>query len=879
MSSIESAVARVVVNVSDKLSHQLRTLVVRPPWTPTTQWTPAAERLLADLGADAVTLIGYVDSPDFAAVVAQFRLSANVAGTAEDQIRHGLRLAGLPERFLAPAADIVMGTLSATCERVPWQVGAHTRFAEPDLTASAAGNSRLLASLRSVTEFHAFAVHMTDQVAKLHSSIRLPHVGISRVVPHEQLYVQPSFDLDREFRFGTPGDRKVVLGDPGAGKSMLAAKLAHDVALDGSGRVPFLVVLREFTASFDEGGHDLTHYLEMLCRAPYNVKPPADSIEYLLRNGRALLVLDGLDEIVRTELRRRVTTLLEGFAHLYPLVPILVTAREIGYDEVPLDPALFEVTRILEFTPKQVRTYVHNWFALDDASFPGERKRLATSFMEDSERIPELRSNPLLLSLLCAMYSSDRYLPRNLAQAYERCALMLFEHWDARREILLPLRFQGKVRGAVQHLAWTMLTEPESGRAQSRTRIVQALTRYLEPKLDDHDESVATAEQFLAYCTGRAWVLTDVGATGAEPRFGFTHRTFLEYFAAEHLVRTNRTAASLWAALEPNIGQWEVVAQIALQLHDRNVEGGVDELLGEALTDTGLDFAVRSLHHTHPSNRTIRAIAEAALDRSVFHPIDGVRMTMGPAATTSADQPIMSLLHDSTPANFRVVEQAVVTRLDALLERGEPGAALVLEHLVEPPEESGVRALPELYRAVAPKHGPILARLHRTPPWAGSKALADPDALCQIVERFGVEPLYLRVHFHRTSRFSAASQLLEKDELLIPRREGDRLAVVMATRPTPWFGEARFRTADVTDLRTARRTSSLWLMLSLPRLERASRMGLVGSARSSRAEVLTWLRQLPLPPEVHAFLRDWLAGGISVLERDPQPPPPPRAPR
>ena len=232
-------------------------------------------------------------------------------------------------------------------------------------------------------------------------------------------FAQPAI-AQRSAAGGEGGVRVLVLGDPGAGKSTLAAKFAHDIAVDGAGRVPFLLVLREFATSFDEGGRDLLHYLEKLCQAPYNVKPPRDGVEYLLRTGRAVAILDGLDELVQTELRRRVVSLVEGFAHLYPLVPILVTARKIGYEDAPLSTDLFVPCHIVEFSDEQVADYVNRWFELDEATSPVERERLARSFMEDSNQIPELRSNPLLLTLLCAMYSSDRSIARRRSGSCRR---------------------------------------------------------------------------------------------------------------------------------------------------------------------------------------------------------------------------------------------------------------------------------------------------------------------------------------------------------------------------------------------------------------------------------------------------------------------------
>jgi hypothetical protein len=847
--SIESAVIRVVAEVSGQLAPRLTDEVeIRQAGT------AATEALLRDLRrADAEALEVYLNSPDFATVVAQHRVG-NIGGRAvKDQLYQGLRLAGLSDGLLTRTVEVVHDVTVAVGQEAAAQFGgASAKINRSDLYTAAVSNSAMLKRLKSATRIHAFAARMRDQVVALHNRIRLPHVGVSRSVRYDQLYVEPTLASPFVIKLGAPGERVLVQGDPGAGKSTLAAKFAHDIATEGSGRVPFLLVLREFTTSFDVGGRDLLHYLEKLCQAPYNVKPPRDGVEYLLRTGRAVVILDGLDELVQTELRRRVVSLVEGFAHLYPLVPILVTARKIGYEDAPLSADLFVPSHIAEFSNDQVSDYVTRWFELDEATSPAESAHLARSFLRDSAQIPELRSNPLLLTLLCAMYSSDRYLPQNLAQVYERCALMLFEQWDSKRGIALSLRFHGRLRGAVQHLAWKMFNAAKSGNPLPRTRIVNTLARYLDTKLDDHDESVAMAEEFLAFCTGRAWILTDVGATGSEPQFGFTHRTFLEYFAAEYLVRTHRTAADLWSALRPNIDQWDVVAQIVLQLYDRNVEGGVDELLNEALARGGLGFATRSLHHVQPSDRTVRSIAVAAVNKSVSVPLDLRLNNQGDSI--DADVSLVTCMHASA-ANLSVIEHTVARRLGERIEHGEPGAALVLECMVDPEVLYDDR-WPEIQQGLFSQHRTRLVNLQATTSWAGQLALAEPEVLHDLVQRCGVAALYTTCGFYDGTRRSLAEVLLESPEQLPPSPAIDAIAIAMTSLPTPWIDDyLQVRHVSVYPGNTPA-TDSLRMLLALPLLEYEDPYD-----RLARDD---WPDHDSVPAQVGEFLERWKRGEVSV---------------
>ncbi len=899
MSGLEPAVGRVLTQAAQKLFGVAKTRRDRRNLREETRALVAAE--VADGFVDELTevevqgLADYLRSPEFEEVALYYVLARatdrdppGFAAELRGQLRAGLGRSLRPE-LLVTAMDLVYDALVVGAhDHVDWSAVAGlspaTAAAAAHLTAAAAANSRLLRDVDDLARIHSFGDHLRDQVVALHGLMSLPHLRTSRAVRYDELYVDPvlrpeqeGLDAPSPDTLALPGRRSVILGDPGAGKSTLAAKLAHDIASDlvpgAEGRVPFLLVLRNFADAFRDGGRGLAHYLEQVCAAPYNLVPPLDAVEYLLRNGRAVVILDGLDELVSPELRRNVVQLVDGFVRRYPLVPVVVTARRIGYAEVPLDRRLFEVGAVAELSQEQVERYAERWFALDSTTPEGERVALARSFLRESREVADLRSNPLLLALLCEMYSSEHYIPRNLAQVYEQCALMLFNRWDSMRDIRLPLRFHGRLRGAVQHLAWQMFTAEESGKALPRHRIVRLLVEHLVAKKFDEDEATATAEGFLGFCTGRAWVLTDVGATDVEPRYGFTHRTFLEFFAAERLVRTHPTPERLWEALRPRVeaGEWELVAQIALQLLDRNVDGGLDDLLRLALASGGratlLHFAARSLGYVQPGRDVVHAIVAAALASSLEPEVeDRFHYGVGPddfAVMRARDEALRAALYDSAPENLDVVRSSVARLLDTALAGGRESAFFVLCHLDRAPTgaDRGIAATwQRLREELISAHQAAWETWRETRPWW---RIRTATGLPELVRRFGARTLYLNDAFLAGSLPSIAARPGRVWNQGPAGSGGDELRAALLAAPRPWITDPRpwpldlpqtggwgFFEDDFFDLAHA--------LVPLPVLEVALR-------RSGEARLVP--DDESITPEVREFLDAWGRRAFDLVAR------------
>ncbi|MFF5293047.1 NACHT domain-containing protein [Paractinoplanes globisporus] len=396
--------------------------------------------------------------------------------------------------------------------------------------------------------------------------------------------------------------------------------LVHRAAGQIHGLVPFIVVLRDFASHRHE--QSIVEYLEQRARTYYQCDLSASLIESLLLAGRAIVIFDGLDELINTSMRRQVSDVVRLFCERFPLAPTLITSRIVGYDQAPMNPTAFSTFRICDFDDEKVEEYVGKWFAQQKKLPVVERNRLAKTFIEESRISPDLRRNPLMLALLCILYRGAKYIPRNRPAVYEKCSNLLFEQWDSSRQIYVELRAGHAVDPVVKHLAYWIFTRASAQDGVPERILVAETAKYLRVRMfdDDHKAELA-AREFVDFCRGRAWVFSDAGTDAAgEPLYKFTHRTFMEYFAACSITRTTDTPEAAAELLRPRIAreEWDVVAQLVAQILDRHTDGGADRLI-TALLDRQPSrltwrFACRCLGLVPMSAKLVRRIISAVVE-------------------------------------------------------------------------------------------------------------------------------------------------------------------------------------------------------------------------------------------------------------------------
>ena len=504
-----------------------------------------------------------------------------------------------------------------------------------------------------------FETTYRQQVSERHGRITPPNFDSARRLAIDDIYVAPAFLQFTRTKGSATGAsdegltlqtflqgiyRAVLLGNPGGGKSTLVNKICYDLSeryeqryFAGRQLTPIPIVLRDYGAEKKAKNYSIVEFMELQSKSDYQIKPPTGAFQYLLLNGRAVVIFDGLDELLETSHRQKITNDIEAFCNLYPSVPVLVTSREVGYEQAPLSEERFEAYRLAPFNEHQITEYVTKWFLVDEELSPTQRAHKTESFLKESLIVPDLRSNPLMLALMCNIYRGENYIPQNRPDLYEKCAVMLFERWDKNRGIMVPLPFEAHIRPAMMYLAhWIYTDEKLQSGVDERTLINKTADYLLEHRYDDRDEAKLSARDFIEFCKGRAWVFTDTGAG----LYQFTHRTFLEYFTSYHLVRTNSTPEALKKVLVRRVAkrEWDIVAQLAIQLQDDHLEGAADQILMILLNEAAakdindrdgwnlISFAARCLQFLVPSSKVRRRIADECIKRYILWGRDRVNI-------------------------------------------------------------------------------------------------------------------------------------------------------------------------------------------------------------------------------------------------------------
>jgi hypothetical protein len=342
----------------------------------------------------------------------------------------------------------------------------------------------------------------------------------------------------------------VLLGAPGSGKTtllsffavMLSQGYPEKIGLpSGIDCLPILIKIRDFAMLSDI---NLLDFARQFAEKNMCVKPlPEGFFEYWLADGRAMILLDGLDEVVEESKRYEVVQHIENFLGQYHQNLAIITSRPAGYKRDFFNTSEFEHYQLQLFDDAKVDEFINRWYdsRVRDAAEAQRRKDSIKKALDENDRIKLLARNPLLLTIIALIHRYQAVLPRARHKLYEKAVETLLKCWDANKNMTEQSVFKcldaEDLRRLMEILAYWIHTHgstdnPEGGTLIAKDELLEQLTQNIKTKKQvERFQAKEEAKRFVDFIQQRTGLLNEQG----EDLYAFVHKTFQEYLCAQEI--------------------------------------------------------------------------------------------------------------------------------------------------------------------------------------------------------------------------------------------------------------------------------------------------------------------------------------------------------
>ena len=318
-----------------------------------------------------------------------------------------------------------------------------------------------------------------------------------------------------------------------------------------AGKVPFLIQLRH-VARTEVGTPKVKMFADYsVDRELFDEDAPKGWVGTILRQKRAVLMIDGVDEYPQHR-RKEFWNWLEKLAETYPDNSIIVTSRPLPQSARGSKNQSgvngFVTCNVLSMSDVDIREFIEHWHNSVDSTrldfkersdLDKVRNELPTLLRSPENRaVRELCGTPLLCAIVCVLnWREEGYLPARKSDLYEKCCDMLIDARDLKRKIpppkgpLAALTKDDKEM-VLQRLAFDMMRNSVDGKPGARIEVAKSqATNWIAPNIRLFQKPEArqvSAEEVIDHLIERTGLLR-------EPAGGlidYPHRSFQEYLAA-----------------------------------------------------------------------------------------------------------------------------------------------------------------------------------------------------------------------------------------------------------------------------------------------------------------------------------------------------------
>ncbi|MCX7099433.1 MAG: NACHT domain-containing protein [Methylococcales bacterium] len=416
-----------------------------------------------------------------------------------------------------------------------------------------------------------------DARVSLRSLYVAPHLAPRHYLPEQIISAeideneQPNWQSITDIIAQHP--RSFVLGDPGIGKTTLIHSLMLAFTNSGSNLtkialgelVPIALILRELPLGGISNFDDLLqvhcqHNAELM--QPFTDQPTL--INILLNSGQALILLDGLDEITHAATRRTLGQIVLQAMDNHPACRFVISSRVVGFDqaewlgfaddkdngenddidsgELALSPHhektdLLPVSYLAPFSYPQAQQFISHWYQNYQPTLDSMHEQRVSELLmriKKNDGLGRLSRIPVLLNMMCFIHARRGRLPDGRAELYQRIAETYLVSLDAARGIS-STSFDYRDRCEwLSEIALTM----QKNRGEEDTALLipeQQVRDILTVKLTELGIPGAQIQAEISFLLRHFAERSGLFLPRGEGLYGFSHLSFLEYFAAKAL--------------------------------------------------------------------------------------------------------------------------------------------------------------------------------------------------------------------------------------------------------------------------------------------------------------------------------------------------------
>jgi len=392
--------------------------------------------------------------------------------------------------------------------------------------------------------------------------------------------------------------RLAILADPGGGKTTLLKRLAIGYAFPNRRKLiddslpdrkwfPLLIRCRQLDNLAPSSIGDILSLIPNWAEMDELAEPFSLLVRQALRDGKVLLLVDGLDEISDEGERIAFIKQLRTFLAIYPTVSIIVTSREAGFRIVGgVLSGYCKHYRIADFDDNDITRLTIAWHREvvgDQERVRLDAEELAKTICE-TERVRELARNPLLLTTLLLVKRWVGQLPSRRSVLYGKALEVLLMTWNV--EGYEPID-QDEAIPQLAFIAFAMMKEGVQRISSRRLTELLRLARKQMPEVLSYAR--IDVPEFVKRVELRSSILIlsghEIEQGTLYPVYEFRHKTFQEYLAARAVVegyypeRKNEDTILSILKLHLEDENWKEVVPLAAVLAGREVRPLIEHLI------------------------------------------------------------------------------------------------------------------------------------------------------------------------------------------------------------------------------------------------------------------------------------------------------------